>query len=288
MKRKLTKILASLLCVVMIITVAPVSGFVGIEIPWLSDLFKIEASAASYYSGTCGENLSWSFNPITGALKITGTGEMTNWSSYTSVPWSLRVFSIKSINIGDSVTSIGDLAFYYCIRVKNITIPDSVTSIGDYAFDGCESLKSVTIPDSVTSIGNSAFKYCKSLTSVTIPDSVTSIGDDAFRYCTNLTSVTIPDSVTSIGNRVFSYCGSLTKITVDTNNKYYLNDEYGVLFNKDKTTLIQYPGGNTRTTYVIPDSVTSIGNYAFAWCDLLTSVTIGNSVTSIGKYAFGD
>ena len=138
----------------------------------------------------------------------------------------------------------------------------------------------------VTSIGNYAFEDCDSLTSVTIGDSVTSIGDYAFKSCDSLTSITIPDSVTSIGNSAFESCYSLTSITVDSANKYYSDDGYGVLFNKDKTTLIQYPIGNSRSSYSIPDSVTSIGNYAFEYCDILTSITIPDSVTSIGNYAF--
>ena len=309
MKRKLTKILASLLCVVMIITVAPVSGFVGIEIPWLSDLFKIEASASSY-SGTCGDNLTWTLDTETGMLDITGTGDMTNWQYSPSSPWYSYRSYIKFVNIGNSVTSIGNHAFGSCRNLISVTIPNSVTSIGNYAFNwcdslisatignsvtsigtkafyNCDSLTSITIPDSVTSIGNYAFEDCERLASVTIPDSVTSIGDWAFVFCDSLTSVTIGNSVTSIGTKAFYNCDNLEKITVDINNKYYSNDEYGVLFNKDKTTLIQYPMGNTRTAYTIPDFVTSIGAYAFYDCDRLTSVTIPDSVTSIGNDAFG-
>ena len=192
--------------------------------------------------------------------------------------------SLTSVTIPDSVTSIGSCAFYGCASLTSVTIPDSVTSIGGSAFYGCTSLTSVTIPDSVTSIGGSAFYNCKSLTSVTIPGSVTSIGWSAFYGCASLTSVTIPDSVTSIGNCAFASCTSLTGIWVAEGNSHYANDASGVLFNKDKTTLVQCPGA--FAAYTIPNSVTSIGEYAFSHCTSLTSVTIPDSVTSIGDWAF--
>ena len=151
-------------------------------------------------------------------------------------------------------------------------------------YDYRSSIKSVIINDGVISIGREAFDYCTSLTSVTIPNSVTSIGDNAFTSCTSLTSVTIPNSVTSIGGNAFFGCTSLTSINVDSNNPNYSSVD-GVLFNKDKTTLIQCPC-RKQGAYTIPNSLTSIGNQAFADCKSLTSVTIGNSVTSIGNQAF--
>ena len=137
----------------------------------------------------------------------------------------------------------------------------------------------------VTHIGNRAFYYCDSLTSVTIPNSVTSIGKSAFYYCTSLTSVVIPNSVTSIGERAFYDCYSLTSITVSANNAAY-KDIDGNLYTKDGKTLIQYAIGKTATSFTIPDSVTSIGNYAFSNCYSLTSGVIGDSVTNIGDSAF--
>ena len=167
----------------------------------------------------------------------------------------------------------------------SITIPDSVTGIGDYAFYDCSSLTNVTIPNRVTSIGDYAFYDCSSLMSVTIGNSVTSIGNNAFFGCSSLTSITIPDSVTSIGNNAFFGCSSLTSITVDENNINYKSID-GNLYTKDGTTLIQYAIGKKETSFMIPNSVTSIGYSAFEYCSSLTSITIPNSVTSVGNYAF--
>ena len=121
--------------------------------------------------------------------------------------------------------------------------------------------------------------------SAVIAEGVTSIGDSAFCNCTSLTSVTIPNSVTSIGDGAFASCTSLTGIRVTEGNSHYSSDASGVLFNKDKTTLVQCPGAFSGS-YAIPDSVTSIGKFAFEGCTSLTSVTIPNSVTSIGSDAF--
>ena len=136
---------------------------------------------------------------------------------------------LTSVTIPDSVTSIGDYAFYDCISLTSVTIPNNATSIGEATFDGCSGLTSVTIGNGVTSIEFDAFQDCTRLTNVTIGSSVTTIENGAFDGCTNLTSVTIPDSVTNLGAGAFSFCSGLTSVT-------------------------------------IPNSVTSIGYEAFAYC----------------------
>ena len=226
-------------------------------------------------------------------------------SSVTSIGYSAFSFcdSLSEIVIPSSVTSIGDSAFSWCRFLSEIVIPSSVTSIGDRAFSLCRSLSEIVIPFSVTSIGDSAFYGCDSLSKVVIPSSVTSIGKDAFFRCDSLSEIVIPSSVTSIGDWAFSSCSSLKYISIPKSviclngnpfaewngkleclspNFVYEDD---ILFNKDKSRIISFRNQNIRS-YVIPSSVTSIGDYAFWYCDSLSEIVIPSSVTSIGHHAF--
>ena len=189
---------------------------------------------------------------------------------------------LKSLVIPDSVTNIGDYAFWGCKSLKSLVIPDSVTSIGDGAFWGCSSLSSLVIPDSVTSIGNEAFSGCRSLSSLVIPDGVTSIGDLAFCDCSSLKSLVLPDSVVNLkGNPFCRWNGELKCLS-----PYFIYDNK-VLFDKDKSKIIAFRDKDT-TSYIIPDYVTSIGDSAFNECHSLCSVVIPDGVTSIGDSAFED
>ena len=245
----------------------------------------IAASAAS--SGNCGDsgsNVTWLLDD-NGTLTISGSGKIEDCRSDIDQPWYSNRSDITSVVIEPGVTSIGSLAFYECSNLTSITIPSGLTSIGEQAFGNCTGLTSITIPSGFISIGDYAFWNCTGLTSITIQNGVTSIGTGAFWNCTGLTSITIPSSVTSIGVNVFYNCTGLTDITVDSNNSSFCS-ESGVLFNKDKTTLIYYPLGKNDSSYTIPDGVTVIEQYAFYCNSKLTSVTIPSGVTSIEYNAF--
>ena len=196
--------------------------------------------------------------------------------------WSKTIgcLFLKSLVIPDSVTNIGDYAFWGCKSLKSLVIPDSVTSIGDYAFDGCCSLRCVVISDGVTRIGNYAFWGCKSLKSLVIPDSVTHIGNGAFNACSSLKSLVIPASVGNIiGNPFSGWNGELKCLS-----PYFIYDNK-VLFDKDKSKIIAFRDKN-MTSYVIPDSVSCIEFGAFWNCHSLKRLVLPDSVSSIGDWAF--
>ena len=258
-------------------------------------------------SGTCGENVTWNFDKASGMLRISGEGAMESFPIYKR-PWQDYIDYIKTVIIDEGVTSISKYAFYLCQNLTDVTIPESLTVIDDGAFHSCNSIESVVIPDNVTSIGESAFKDCCGIESVVIPDSVTKIGGDAFRGCGNLKSIIIPGSVTTIGNGAFSDCDNLANVSipdsvvdigdgtfvysnvidfyVDKNNQYYSTDEYGVLFNKDKTTLIKYTSGREDASYFVPDDVNTIEPGAFSRSNNISSITISDNVTTLGDSVF--
>jgi uncharacterized protein YjdB len=274
MKKAFKSVLSLLLCMIMVFSAVAVGGEGrGEIIGEMQAVAESEAQAeAPVISGTCGDNLTWSFDKSTGTLEISGTGYMCTWSN--NVPWGDYGYAITTVIINNGVTSIGNYAFFYCDSLTNITIPSSITDIGYNAFSGCRSLTNITIPNGVTCIGDGAFSNCNGLTDIAIPDSVIGIDSYAFLGCSSLTSITIPEGVTCIDEGTFSGCSGLTNITIPD----------GVTSIGDHA----FSGCSGLTNITIPDGVTSIGDYAFSYCSSLTSVTIGNGVTSIGEEAFRD
>ena len=160
-------------------------------------------------SGRCGDSITWTLDD-SGNLTLSGSGEMWNYGIVTS---PFKDYGIKTVTIGDGITSIGDYAFYSCRGLTELTLPNSVTSIGWYAFQGCTGLTELTLPNSVTSIGGCAFEGCNGLTELTLPNTLERIVASAFRGCSGLTELTLPSSVTSIGDGAFGDCSGLSKIT---------------------------------------------------------------------------
>ena len=181
---------------------------------------------------------------------------------------------------GMPVTEIDSFAFNYCKNLESVMMPDSVLNIGDGAFLECERLRSVTISENLRYITNYMFSGCHSLTSIMIPDSVKGVGSFAFEECESLSSITIPEQVDEIGLCAFSGCKKLGRIIVSPDNETYASQN-GVLFNKDKTTLLKYPEGRVATSYLVPESVTCIATDAIENCTSLKNLVISSNVNTI-------
>ena len=268
------------------------------------------------FDGQCGDNLYWALDETTGTLSIYGEGAMYDYDSYDSyAPWYDSRKNIKAINFIGAPTSIGSRAFNLCENFSSIEIPETVTSIGDRAFSYCYSLSSVNIPASVESIGQDVFYTCHGIASIvvdeentaydsrnncnaivetatntlitgcwssSIPDGIVNIADYAFYNCYGLSKINIPASVKNIGDFAFFICIGVTTIVVDEENTVYdSRDNCNALIETATNTLKL----GCKFT-VIPEGVTSIGDYAFYGCSTLTDIEIPEGVTRLGHYAF--
>lgn len=235
-------------------------------------------------AGTCGANLSWKLD-ASGTLTISGSGVMDD-CKYGSAPWKDQSSKIKSVVIDDGVTTIGDSAFSWCRELTSVTLPDSLTIISDSAFENCYKLTTIVMSKNVESIGSWSFYGCDSLIAIELPETLKRIEDLAFNGCESLSVLNIPASVEYINeDRTFAGANKLMAINVAEGNSYYVSVD-GILFNKDKTTLLVYPAGKASRSYTVPDTVTKINAYAFYWNELIESITVPGTVENIGGDAF--
>ena len=264
-------------------------------------------------SGTTGP-LTWKYDTGTKTLTISGKGEMPDYVDYMVnttnsmqlSPWLFCRERISKVVIEDGVKYIGTNAFLG-FKMDSVVISESVTRIGKAAFSSCTNLSVINIPTGVTRIEDNTFTFCKKLNSIILHTGITEIGSGAFAFST-LTQLTIPVGVKKIGARAFSGCKNLSAIAVDPGNMNFTSVD-GVLFDKAKATLVQYPAGRKETTYtvpvgvkkiaegaadnsplltsiVIPTGVDTIAARAFMYCEALASVTLPASVKVIGEGAF--
>lgn len=215
-----------------------------------------------------------------------GCVSLTNVTINASVTSLAGVFvgcrNLECVTIPDSVTNIGNELFMNCSRLRSVTLSSSAKAIGDSAFMNCGSLKEIEIPNSVTKIGAWAFAS-SGLTKVTIPDSVTNISEYAFSGCGGLESVNVGRGVAGLGKEAFAGCGALTQFVVSADNpNYRMSDIF--LLSKDGSTLVA--GINANGAVVLPDGISSIGDFAFSSSGGMTDVTIPDSVVDIGHKAF--
>ena len=245
----------------------------NVDIRYITIKLVIPDSSSDYYEyGTLSNGVTWRLGRD-GKLTINGNGPIPDFDKEKDVPWycckhlvtDIEIGSgitaignnafysveyLKTVSIPNTVTRIGEKAFYYCMRnFERVAIPGSVKTIEDSAFSGCQKLSYVKLNEGLTSIGKSAFNMCREINSISIPSTVTDIGESAFYGCSNMPNVTIPSSITTIKDETFHNCSSMTKL-------------------------------------VLPDGVTSIGKSAFEGCSALADVNIPGGVTSIGERAF--
>lgn len=210
---------------------------------------EIPAPETAVTSGSCGTNVTWSYDSTAKKLTISGTGAMTDYAALNSIPWYSERANIKSVVVGSGVTSIGDGAFSGCSNLSSIELPAGITRIGGTAFTSCSNLSSIDLPDGIMSIGGGAFAYCSNLSSIDLPDGITSIESLTFSGCSSLSSIDLPDGITSIGGMAFNNCSELSSIE-------------------------------------LPAGITSIEDYAFLGCNNLNKVITACSWKSTPLYSF--
>ncbi len=233
-----------------------------------------------------------------GTLKISGNGEIPNYSGFSDEPWDEQNEQIKNVIIENNITRIGDYALSNLTNLTNVTIPESVVSIGFCSIYRCTKLSSITIPKSVTKIGKWAFDDCNSLREILVDSNNQNYKSiDGVLFDKEETRIikcpegtleqkyTIPENVTDIDGSVFNKCTNLKEIEVDSNNQKYKSID-GVVFNKEETKIVKYPEGKDEQNYIIKNSVTAIENWAFYNCTKLINITIPENVTIIGDSAF--
>lgn len=227
------------------------SALIAMMLISLLSLCVLSAAAEEPQTGSCGENVYWTFDPATGELVVSGQGPMSDYTIMNMPQWRAYSSSITSVTVEEGVTAVGVYSFFYCGNLTEVSLPNSLTAIGANAFSGCSKLERIRIPEGLTQIGVGTFQNCSSLTEISLPMGVTEIPSSSFTGCSALTSVSLPGQVTVIGELAFLNCSSLTEVS-------------------------------------LPTGLTSIGNKAFSGCSMLEAVSLPATLTALGDNVFAD
>lgn len=195
-------------------------------------------------------------------------------------------YALKSVVLPESLTEIGSNAFSRCFSLEEINIPENVGIIGQTAFYQCYSLKEFTFPEKMKNVNSEVLRYCYGLEQVNFSSEIWCVDDYSLQDCTNLKSVYIPASVGDMNGSAFINCISLESVDIDENSKNFKNSDDGVVYNKNGSRLVYYPAAKDGSVYVVPNGVTSIGGYAFANAQNLTTVVIPATVTHVQTASF--
>lgn len=265
-------------------------------------------SADETFSGSCGDNAYWSFEPDTGKLTISGTGPMAEFLSTNPQPWKMYRDRITAVVVEPGITELGFSAFGFCEQLRSVSLPNGLEKISSGAFSGCKSLEEIVLPDTVTKLER-AFNSCSSLKRVTLSNGLQRIEDNTFSDCESLESISLPKALTQMDPvKVFGGCTSLQAFSVAEGNPAFSVDSRGLLYNGTTTKLLFCPAAVTGAVSVptgvteigdsafsgitgitavsLPDSVKVIGSSAFKGCPALRAATIGKGVEKIGDHAF--
>ncbi|MBQ9646549.1 MAG: leucine-rich repeat protein [Prevotella sp.] len=272
--------------------------------------FKVTDAEAKEVAVTTIDNVTWAemttaYNGYQGAVVIPATvtyGDVTyrvtSVREYAFAVKSNMKAAVTSVQLPESVATLGNNAFHNCAKLTSVNIPAAVTALPDNVFNNCKVLTGVELPDGLTSIGMSAFSGCVRLAALHIPESVTQIGTNAFNGCSKLASVNIPAGVTRIEGATFMYCTSLVEFPWHDGITYIGQNAFngcsGIkefsLPNNDKITSIAssvFQGCTGLTKIEIPERITSIAGSAFRNCDNVTTIVLPSTLSSLDTYSFG-
>lgn len=252
---------------------------------------EYEYEPNSKIEGFCGHGLIWNFDFETGALSISGKGDMYGYGDITDFPWYGIKDRIISVELSEGITSISDYAFENCSNFSELVIPDTVTSIGAYAFSGCSGITELSLGKGIVTIGDYAFSGCSGIEKVELYESVTTIGENTFAGCSGMKEFCVSKNLETFGTKYIADFVNLEKLYVDPEHPTYYTDEYGTLLNQvvyswETLRIYYYPPCAPYEFYSVPEAVAYISSNAFSGNTNLKTIYTSNKLKQIEESAF--